>query len=290
MSVASDLVAAAVRGACLAEVQALKPGNVHVHGDGHGMSVADFEASADAIAPILAASTLRVGERILGSVEATRARVGCNTNLGIVLLCAPLAQAALGGEGRDLRSRLASVLKALDRNDADLAFRAIRLAAPGGLGRSQRHDVAGPATVGLREAMAEASDRDRVARQYVTDFADVFELGLPWLRAAMAGADDPSWAVVRCYLGFLGRFPDSHLVRKFGNDVAEGVRRQAATFLEGLADGKPSEQKDAGLRDFDARLKAQGLNPGTSADLTVASLLARDLESALAAGSGQPFA
>ena len=254
------------------------------------MSVADFEASATAIAPILAAPALPVGERILRSIEATREAVGCNTNLGIVLLCAPLAKAALGGEGGNLRSRLAAVLKELDRNDADLTFRAIRLAAPAGLGRAERHDVAGLATVGLREAMAEAGDRDRIARQYITDFADIFELGLPWLRDVLVGADDPSWAVVCCYLGFLGRFPDSHLVRKFGDDVAEGVRRKAAAIFEQLADGRPSEQKDAALRDFDTSLKAQGLNPGTSADLTVASLLARDLESALAAGDGQSFA
>lgn len=290
MSVAPDRVAAAVRAACLAELHALKPGNVHIHGDGHGMSVADFEASAAAVAPILAAPALSVGKRILTSIEATREAVGCNTNLGIALLCAPLAEAALAGEGGDLRSRVAAVLKGLDRTDAELTFQAIRLAAPAGLGRSARHDVARPAAVGLREAMAEAGDRDRIARQYATDYADIFELGLPWLRDAPNGTDDTSWSVVGCYLGFLGRFPDSHISRKFGQDVAETVRRQAAELFQRLAAGGPAKRNEAELRDFDARLKAQGLNPGTSADLTVASLLAHDLESAIAEAAGPSFA
>ena len=41
--------------ACRAELEALKPGNVHVHGEGHGMTVGDFEASAAAAAPHIAA-------------------------------------------------------------------------------------------------------------------------------------------------------------------------------------------------------------------------------------------
>jgi len=59
-------------------------------------------------------------------------------------------------------------------------------ASPGGLGRAERYDVFKPATVTLREAMAEAADRDRIARQYVTDFADVFGLGEPVFAAALA--------------------------------------------------------------------------------------------------------
>ncbi len=87
----------AIRWACLTELRALKPGNVHRFGDGHAMTVADFEASAEAIAAVFAQPGLTVGARILQSVLATQAAVGCNTNLGIVLLCAPLAEAAQEG-------------------------------------------------------------------------------------------------------------------------------------------------------------------------------------------------
>ena len=67
-----------------------------------------------------------------------------NTNLGILLLCAPLAAAAERG-GTDLEATLAGILKNLDRGDAEQVFRAIRLANPGGLGEVPRYDVRGPA-------------------------------------------------------------------------------------------------------------------------------------------------
>ncbi|HKW53006.1 MAG TPA: triphosphoribosyl-dephospho-CoA synthase, partial [Stellaceae bacterium] len=80
--------------ACRLELRALKPGNVHVASEGHGMTVAQFEASAVASAPYVSASGKPVGERIRDAIAATHAAVGCNTNLGIVLLAAPLLAAA----------------------------------------------------------------------------------------------------------------------------------------------------------------------------------------------------
>ena len=53
----------------------------------------DAEVAAEPIARLGAS----VCARILGAIEATRAAVGQNTNLGIVLLCAPLARAAERG-------------------------------------------------------------------------------------------------------------------------------------------------------------------------------------------------
>src|SRR5215472_13524039 len=103
-----------------------------------------------------AAPRSRTGARILGAVEATLAAVGTNTNLGIILLCAPLALAAETGRA-ELRAALAEVLDELDLEDARLAFAAIDRAAPGGLGRVARNDVRAPATVTLRHAMAEAA-------------------------------------------------------------------------------------------------------------------------------------
>ena len=278
MTLAAPDVKEAVRAACLAELQALKPGNVHAHAGGHGMTVAQFEASAEAIAPVMVEPGLGVGGRILKSIQATRVAVGCNTNLGIVLLAAPLAEAALRPEGRELRSRLARVLAGLTLDDAEQAYRAIRLAEPAGLGESARHDVARPATVGLGEAMAEAADRDRIARQYATDFEDVFELGLPWLREATARWGDESWAAARVHLEFMARFPDSHILRKFGSKTAERVRGLAKPLANQLATAERPDAMTAALLGFDRVLKSEGLNPGTSADLTVACLLAERLE------------
>ncbi len=273
----------AYRAACLAELDALKPGNVHRFAPGHDMTVEDFTRSAEVTAPLLADPGLAVGEAIYHAVEATRRAVSCNTNLGLLLLCAPLAKAALaepvsGEAGDDLRVGLVRVLARLDRQDADFAFRAIRLAEPGGLGSSARHDVRRPARVDLRTAMAEAGERDRIAAQYVTGFADIFGFGLPRLRACRAGFGKEDWAVTAVYLGFLARFVDSHVARKLGPESADALRVRVSDVEGRFRASAEPESFRAELLALDRALKAEGINPGTSADLTVATLFADYLE------------
>jgi triphosphoribosyl-dephospho-CoA synthase len=270
----SGRIAEAYVAACRAELAALKPGNVHAYADGHRMTVADFEASAEASAPAIAADQ-PVGQRIHGAIQRTHAATGTNTNLGIVLLCAPLAAAA--AMPGPLRENVGSVLSALDVEDAEQAFAAIRLAAPAGLGESSEHDVHEPARVTLLQAMLAARERDRIAWQYATGFGDVFDLGLPRLKQGLARWSELGWATTAAYLGFLSRMPDSHVARKFGIARAEEVRREAAAIDADLMSGAaPAEMSERLLR-YDAALKADGVNPGTSADLTVASLFALKL-------------
>ena len=282
MTARSAAIAAAFVAACRDELAAPKPGNVHVFAAGHRMSVADFMRSADAAAGPLTAPNARVGERILGAVAATREMVGTNTNLGIILLCAPLAAAAEIA-ATDLRAAVTDVLENLDIADANLTFQAIARAAPGGLGSAERHDVHAPATVTLRQAMAEAADRDRIAHQFSTDFEDIFDRGLGFFDKAAARWPDPKWATLAVYLGFLAAFPDTHIVRRYGIAAAEEVGRRATAFERRL---NAAEQPDALLGDllaWDRDLKAGGLNPGTTADLTVATLFAHRVNEHLAA-------
>lgn len=271
-------VAAAFRAACLAELDAPKPGNVHRHAEGHRMTVADFVASAGAAAPALAAPGVPVGRRILAAVEATRAAVGQNTNLGIVLLCAPLAAAAeRAPDTAALWPTLGATLARLTVDDARLAYRAIRLANPGGLGRSGEADVADEPAVTLLDAMRLASDRDRIAWNYAHGLADVRELGLPRL-AALADAGWPGpYATAGTYLAFLARVPDTHVARKHGVPTAEALRARAAVVEARLLAAPDPTALLPDLLAFDAELKTAGLNPGTSADLTVATLFARAL-------------
>jgi triphosphoribosyl-dephospho-CoA synthase len=268
----SDEIAEAFLAACRAELEALKPGNVGAHGEGHGMTVADFERSAEAAAPHIARRGAKVGARILAAVEATQDAVGQNTNLGILLLAAPLATSAETTEGT-LRDRLRTVLASLDREDAELTFRAIALANPGGLGERPAHDVRKPAEIGLLEAMRLAAGRDRIAYQYVSAYADVFEAGLD----AAQNAQSPAEAAANAYWRFLTVIPDSHIARKFGPDKAKAVRTLARKTGHLLAHTADARARTLVLLKFDAKLKADGLNPGTSADLTVATLFARGL-------------
>ena len=272
----AELIGAAFNSACLAELRALKPGNVHVFADGHRLTRDQFVRSADAAAAPLSARGARVGRRILDAIEATHLAVGTNTNLGIILLCAPLAAAA-ETEQADLRSALAAVLDDLDTADADLAFRAIVRASPAGLGRVAENDVNAPARVTLRDAMADAADRDRVARQYVTAYADIFEHGLPRRAAAAARGWAEEWAISAVYLGFLADFADSHVVRKYGIATAENVRERAGEFHARLQSAWDPSRLTDDLLAWDAALKAKNINPGTSADLTVATLFAQRL-------------
>ena len=153
-----------------------------------------------------------MGETVLAVVEASRRVAPANTNLGIALLLAPLAKAAL--EGGPLRARLGATLRALDVADARAAYAAIRLSGAGGLDERVEHDVRAEPTVGLREAMASAAGRDSVASEYVTDFALTFETGVPALVAALGDGLAVREAIVELHLRLLDRAPDTLIARK----------------------------------------------------------------------------
>jgi triphosphoribosyl-dephospho-CoA synthase len=273
--------------ACWLDVAVRKPGNVSIASPGHGMQAAMFLASAQAAAGPLFAPGLRVGARIEGAVAATWAAVGCNTNLGIVLLCAPIAlaieQQPRAATPAALRDALEQVLAGLDLDDTRAAYRAIARAQPGGLGKAEAQDVHAAPTLGLRAAMALAADRDLIARQYRDGFADVFALAfsqplrLPafdaWQTAAEPSADPATAAAVqRLYLAWLARCPDSHIVRKHGEAVAHTVMT-AAQGWQARAEAGAALDADPAFAAWDDSLKVAGLNPGTSADATVAALL-----------------
>jgi triphosphoribosyl-dephospho-CoA synthase len=277
--------------ACALDTEARKPGNVSRVSPGHGMEAGLFEAAAAPAAPGISSAGRPVGERIEEAVRAAWQATQCNTNLGIVLLCAPLLAAHERlGEARGfaaLREALAGVLHSLTLDDARAAYRAIALARPGGLGRAGAQDVHEPPTVGLREAMALAAHRDRIAWQYQHGYTDVFGLGLPAFRAARnasaaqraGGEAAAARALQATYLEFLAALPDSHIVRKHGDAVAQCVIAEALPWRTRARRGDDLDADPAFAR-WDADLKARGLNPGTSADLCVAVALAAALAAA----------
>jgi triphosphoribosyl-dephospho-CoA synthase len=124
--------------------------------------------------------------------------------------------------------------------------------------------------------MAAAAGHDRIARAYATDFEDLSAVGLPALNAARRDGLADEWLTLAVYLAFLAAFPDTHIARKHGPDVAEAVRREA----EALRRSEPlSAQPLKSLLRFDRDLKERRLNPGTSGDFTVATLFADRLKS-----------
>lgn len=263
--------------ACRLEVRALKPGNVHIFAAGHGMTVQDFDTSADVSAPFVGDPDLRVGTRIRRAVEATFDAVATNTNLGIVLLSAPLAAAAgpCGG-GATLKDRIAGVLAGLDHEDAREVYRAIARANPAGLGQNRQADVRDepPAGWTLRDAMQAAASRDMIAHEYAEGFTGLFRLACIYAGILARGtAPDQALAVV--YIRELATRPDTHIARKHGAELAQWVCERAASALHLLdLDGadpidQPANRKI--LLSVDRDLKERGANPGSLADLMCAT-------------------
>lgn len=273
-----EQISSAFLAACRAELDALKPGNVHRHSAGHGMDVAHFERAAEAAAGPIADPSLSVGKRILRATEASVAATGLNTNLGIVLLCAPLAKAA--GETTfaiGLRRRLDMILAALDEQDATDAFAAIRIANPAGLGQVDEGDVRdNPDRLTLIKAMYLAAERDRIANAYVTAYSDIFDFALPVFQDARRLAIDSDLAVTTLHMSLLAEFPDSHISRKYGAAAAEEIREEARA-LKAYWSPVASAKSMAPLIEFDAKMKTKGRNPGTTADFVVATLFVAGL-------------
>jgi len=266
-------VAAAAQLACLLEVSAPKPGNVSPFAGFRDARYEDFLASAAAIGPALTAAAERsLGATIRAAVEATARWAPSNTNLGLVLLLAPLARAALTPGGASLRARLAATLAATTVADARDAYAAIRLAAPGGLGRAPDQDVAGTPSATLRDVMALAVERDAIAREYASDFRSTFELGAPALRAALA--DRLPWrdAVVETYLTLLGAAPDTHIARKLGLPAAITVQQRGRSVLDAGGVRTAAGREAIAALDGELRDEANTLNPGATADLTGAAI------------------
>ena len=99
-------IAALAQLACLLEVSAPKPGNVSPGRHFADLRFEDFLTSAVAIGqPFTRVADQPLGETIRQAVEATACWTKTNTNLGMVLLLAPLARAAVVGGSSPLRRK-----------------------------------------------------------------------------------------------------------------------------------------------------------------------------------------
>ena len=287
-------VAAAAQLACLLEASAPKPGNVSPGRHFADARYEDFLASAAAIgAPLAGAGTRPLGATVRLAIESTARWTRSNTNLGIVLLLAPLARAAERRVGvgsllqnqqsrsqemqkapdtdTPLRDALRGVLEETSVDDARDVYAAIRRAAPGGLGRATAQDVRDDPTMTLLDVMRLAADRDGVAREYATAFEVTFERGAPALDRARR--DGLCWndAVVETFLTLLAAGPDTHVARR-DPAVAAQVSQQAHTAL--AAGGVRSAAGRQAIDEMDLALRdgRHTCNPGTTADLTAAAI------------------
>ncbi len=276
--------------ACALDVESFKPGNVSVHSPGHDMQAEDFIQSAEVSAPYVCDPDLSLGEKIYHGAVSSFEAVGCNTNLGIVLLAAPLMEAVhREGEGC-LRQRLEHVLRRAGREDAEWVYRTIRLVQPGGLGRVEQQDVHKAPSVTLLEAMKLAKNHDRVAYNYTFSYEDIYERAIPGYHNGVYRWGDEHWATIFVFVTLLRQIPDTHIERKYGKRFTGMIQAEMERLEKALFKTAEPEKIVSEIRRVDTRFKKAGINPGTTADLTVASLLAVRLEKLMASidrkGSG----
>jgi triphosphoribosyl-dephospho-CoA synthase len=258
--------------ACLWEVMTPKPGNVHRGADFDDATLYDFSTSAVLIGPILAEAAMRgVGPVILDAVKTTNKFVGHNTNLGMILLLAPLAAVL---RDQPLRSGVAQVLKSLTKDDAAAVYEAIAMAKPGGLGTAKEHDVAGPPPASLVDAMKLAENRDFIARQYVREYADIFEHVVPPIAEHCRAGRSLTAAVIDTFVSVLAQFGDSLIARKCGQRVSDHAAVLANHVIDAGAPGSDDYQEALSDLDFWLRSDDHRRNPGTTADLVAAGLFA----------------
>jgi triphosphoribosyl-dephospho-CoA synthase len=271
------------------EVKARKPGNVSPLCDFEDVTYADFVRSADAIAPVIDSAQqgdFCVGQIVLECIKATRQVTSTNTNLGILLLLAPLTKAG----NSDLQSGVQRVLQMLTSEDARAVYEAIRLACPGGMGEVAEQDIRQEPTQSLQQVMALAAQRDLIARQYVNGFAEVFAEGLPALQQGIERLRSIEGGIISCHLQLLARHRDSLIERKLGQREAAEASRRAEQVL---AAGWPERPEGkAALKDYDVWLRGRGhqRNPGTTADLVTACLFVLLREGRLKLPLEIPFA
>jgi triphosphoribosyl-dephospho-CoA synthase len=263
---------------CQLDVQSLKPGNISVYSGAKDLSVDDFLTSAKASAEPITDPNSSLGLRILNAASATHDAVSTNTNLGMILLMAPLVQAAyVQRTGGSIQLALKNILKQTSIEDAQHVYQAIRLAKPGGMGDKDDQDISEEPSVTLLNTMKIASTWDQIAAQYSNNFQDIFIFGVPRYQALMGKWKDEKWATTGLFMSYLAHYPDSLIERKFGLLKAREISDMISDLEMELCRSDSPGRYEAQLLEIDRQLKRNLINPGTSADLTAASIFAAGL-------------
>ena len=272
--------------ACMLEVSAPKPGNVHRGADFEDATFYDFATSGVVLGNVIESfANQPLGLTILEAVNQTRQAVGTNTNLGMILLLVPLAKVAASNSGVPISiKQMSSFFNSATEEDAANVFEAIRIAKPGGLGESETMDVNSPnaGELNLLAAMELAADRDSVARQYTNGFLDVIDTNIQRLVYGRSVFEDLPSAIVLAYVIAMASEPDSLIMRKCGLEIAEQSQLRASKAVDKLhrigtgAEVNASDKEAFWMEiaDLDFWLRSDGnrRNPGTTADLIAASL------------------
>ncbi|WP_435074162.1 triphosphoribosyl-dephospho-CoA synthase [Halorubrum sp. HHNYT27] len=281
-----------------------KPGNVDRHRDLDDLRFDSFlggAVGARAGLELAADDDVPLGEAFERAVAGMADRAGTNTQFGCLLLLVPLLRAtvteAASSSGRLDAAAVDRVTRDATVDDAVAFYRAfehvdVAVADPPPDAADldvRRGSDAAPALrergLTLRDVLAISADPDdadrvpdRNAREWVEGFPRTFRAA-EWIRTDTGPLTDRA---ARTFLGLLAAEPDTLVAAAHGPEAAREASTRAAALLDGAAAG--SEGVDAFDADavhgadldaaegLAAAFVDEGINPGTTADLTCAAL------------------
>jgi triphosphoribosyl-dephospho-CoA synthase len=237
-----------------------KPGNVDRCHDYPDTRLEHFLASTLFARPALEEAetgTGRIGEIIRHAVRDTNCHKGGNTHFGAFILLIPLVY------GGDIPGAIRAIEKT-DVSDAVAFYKAFALTSVK-MNVTDDLDVHDPHTLTvirdrdmtLLDVMRHSAANDMVAREWVTGFP-LTRRGADLLKQFGPGRQ----AIVNTFLTLLASEPDTFIIKKHGTAVAQETVLVAREVL----DGKRS------LEDFDADCIERDINPGSIADIIIASI------------------
>jgi len=286
----------------LLEVSAAKPGNVNFMVGFEGTRVEHFLASAVAAHASfeeaakrgidVANRKLRISDAGIGELIRNCAadidvwQKGGNTLIGTVMLFVPLAVAAgmtpMKGNSfnfAELRRNLKLAVESTTPQDAVHLYEAIDIAKPGGLDGAPDLDVHDSHSkerllkenVSLYQVFKIAAGYDNVCSEWVNNYPITFNLAYPYLSEQLKSRD-LNTAIVHTFLKILSEHPDTFIARKVGYEKAREISLEAKKVLE--LGGVETTKGRTSVLEFDKKLRESGnrLNPGTTADITAATL------------------
>ena len=272
----SEKVESAYKTACMYDINCIKPGNVNNELGHHDTNAKDFIISYETTSQIIVSPDLTLGERVIRCIANTNKITKKNTNLGIILLCSLFSQSLLLGSGLRLRESIEKAVMQSSEKDVSDICDAIMIAKPGGLGAHDSHDVKNKPAVSLYEIMSISSNYDQISNQYSNFFYDILNFIIPTIHQSIDKIGDTKLALSYSYLKTLEKYPDSHITRKYGHKSAKKTSKEASDLIKILDGDTRHESWGKNLMSLDKHLKMTRVNPGTTADLLVVSMMIYD--------------
>ena len=259
--------------ACRKDIELIKPGNVNIKSPHSDTNAEDYLESSLLSSKELFKPDYSLGERILNSIKITRSKIKTNTNLGIILLCAPIIHACIYFNNLTMREGIKKTLSSSTVKDTQDLCMAINISAPGGLGTREIYDTASKPTVNILEIMNHSASYDRISYQYSHDYSDIFDFIIPRLVFLNKKHNSLDISLSLMFIEILAKIPDSHISRKFDDKIAKKTSNNASDLLKILDREYSPDYLADRLNNLDYEYKKKGINPGTTADLLVASLM-----------------